>query len=184
MEEQLSKWIEDRSDFMEVLSLIEHLDLKDSWLCAGSVRNYVWSSLSGQSFSLTEQDLDVIFYDPAYPYEANSIIQERLVQTAPMYHWEVKNQVYMHNHNFADETPFNGCYEAIAHFPEKCTAVAVRLNQGKLEWLAPYGLQELLSMTVSPTPFFAKDERSMAIYRRRIQQKNWQEKWPALKIFL
>ncbi len=86
MEEQLNKWIEDRSDFMEVLSFIECLDLKDSWLCAGSVRNYVWSSLSGQSFSLTEQDLDVIFYDPAYPYEANSIIQERLVQTAPMYH--------------------------------------------------------------------------------------------------
>ena len=33
-------------DMMTILQIIYDLQLKDSWLCAGSVRNFIWNILS------------------------------------------------------------------------------------------------------------------------------------------
>ena len=42
---------------------------KDSWLAAGSVRNFIWNYLSNQPGFDKETDVDVIFFDPAISYE-------------------------------------------------------------------------------------------------------------------
>ena len=86
-------------DLMTMLTLIRSLRLKDSWLAAGSVRNFIWNILLGKSGFNAETDVDVIFFDPDISYEETINIENRLKRAYPSYHWEVKNQVYMHLHS-------------------------------------------------------------------------------------
>ena len=55
-------------DIMAILPIIRNLGLKDSWLAAGSVRNFIWNLLSDKSPFDHETDVDVIFFDPDYLY--------------------------------------------------------------------------------------------------------------------
>lgn len=83
---------------MTILQIIYDLKLKDSWLCAGSVRNFIWNILSDKPGFDTETDVDVIFFDPDVSYEETLNIEKSVKREFPHYHWEVKNQVYMHLH--------------------------------------------------------------------------------------
>lgn len=56
-------------DMMAILTIIRDLGLKDSWLAAGSVRNFIWNLLSDKSPFDFETDVDVIFFDPDISYE-------------------------------------------------------------------------------------------------------------------
>ena len=42
-------------DMMAILTIIRDLDLKDSWLAAGSVRNFIWNLLSDKSLLTVKQ---------------------------------------------------------------------------------------------------------------------------------
>ena len=78
---------------MAILIIIRNLGLKDSWLAAGSVRNFIWNLLSDQSPFDRETDVDVIFFDPAISYEDTLCIECKLKEDFPQYQWELKNQV-------------------------------------------------------------------------------------------
>ena len=56
-------------DMMIILTIIRNLELTDSWLAAGSVRNFIWNLLSDKSPFDHETDVDVIFFDPDISYE-------------------------------------------------------------------------------------------------------------------
>ena len=58
-------------ELMAILSIIADLGLKDAWLAAGTLRNYVWNSLSGKNGLEEMSDLDVVFFDPELSYEAS-----------------------------------------------------------------------------------------------------------------
>lgn len=47
-------------DIRAILEIIRNLQLEDSWLAAGSVRNFIWNILSGKSGFDAETDVDVI----------------------------------------------------------------------------------------------------------------------------
>lgn len=53
-------------DMMAILTIIQNLELTDSWLVAGSVRNFIWNLLSDKSPFDHETDIDVIFFDPDF----------------------------------------------------------------------------------------------------------------------
>ena len=59
----------ENSDMMAILTIIRNLGLKDSWLAAGSVRNFIWNLLSERPAFDLETDVDVIFFDPDISYE-------------------------------------------------------------------------------------------------------------------
>lgn len=135
-------------DLMTMLMLIRSLRLKDSWLAAGSVRNFIWNILSGKSGFDAETDVDVIFFDPDISYEETINIENRLKRAYPSYHWEVKNQVYMHLHS-PNTRPYTSSQDAMSKYPERCTAVGVRLlENGQLELFAPYGLDDIFHFYV------------------------------------
>ena len=48
-------------DIMAILTVIRDLELKDSWLTAGSVRSFIWNLLSEKPAFDRETDVDVIF---------------------------------------------------------------------------------------------------------------------------
>lgn len=167
-------------DMMTILTIIHDLDLKDSWFAAGSVRNFIWNLLSDKSPFDRETDVDVIFFDPDISYEETVSIEKKLREDFPQYQWELKNQVYMHQHSPHTE-PYTSSRDAMSKYPERCTAIGLRLNEDStLELFAPYGLEDILKFQVSPTPHFLDNEERMKLYQERLLKKNWQEKWKNL----
>ena len=167
-------------DMMAILTIIRDLGLKDSWLAAGSVRNFIWNLLSDKSPFDRETDVDVIFFDSDVSYEETLSLENKLREDFPQYQWELKNQVYMHQHS-PHTAPYISSCDAMAKYPERCTAVGLRLNaDATLELFAPYGLEDILNFQVSPTPHFLDNEDRMELYQERLSKKNWQEKWKNL----
>lgn len=176
--------LENNQDIMNILIIIDSLGLNDSWLCAGTIRNFIWNYLNGRERIDRLTDVDVIFFDKAVSYEETQLIEQKLKQTYPDYVWELKNQVYMHQHN-PNTPPYQSATDAISKFPETCTALGIRLNHShKIELFAPYGIEDLLSFNVYPTPYYLKDTERIHYYNQRVLQKNWSKKWPNLTISL
>ncbi|MDN6030503.1 MAG: nucleotidyltransferase family protein [Lactococcus plantarum] len=167
---------------MEILTIIRNLALADSCLAAGCIRNLIWNFLSGKSLFDEHTDVDVIFFDQAISYEETQALAEQLKRNYPNYDWELKNQAHMHLHN-PNTLPYLNSSDAIARFPETCTAIGAFLtDMDQLTIVAPYGLADIVSFIVRPTPYFTETPDKLAIYRARLTKKNWQEKWPNLKI--
>ena len=170
----------ENSDMMAILTIIRDLELNDSWLAAGSVRNFIWNLLSEKPAFDRETDVDVIFFDPEVSYEETLAIENKLREDFPQYQWELKNQAYMHQHSFHTEPYVNSC-DAMSKYPERCTAIGLRLQvDATLELFAPYGLEEILNFQVSPTPHFLENQDRMKLYQQRLSKKNWQVKWKNL----
>ncbi|VIU35055.1 prolyl-tRNA synthetase [Streptococcus pneumoniae] len=72
-------------DMMAILTIIQNLELTDSWLAAGSVRNFIWNLLSDKSPFDFETDVDVIFFDPDISYEETLLLEKKLREDFPQY---------------------------------------------------------------------------------------------------
>lgn len=164
----------------EILKIIRSLRLEDSWLAAGSVRNFIWNILSGKPGFDAETDVDVIFFDPTVSYEKTLQLEMELRKAFPAYSWELKNQVYMHIYS-PNTQPYTSSKDAMSKYPECCTAIGLRLLENdKLELFAPYGLADIRAFQVRPTPHFLADAERKKLYMERLSKKNWQAKWPQL----
>ena len=179
--DEFKQIIRDEPKLMNLLKIIEKLELKDCWLCAGTIRNYFWDYLSEIKAQQLTTDIDVIFFDPAISYEETLQLEQELKNNYPNYQWELKNQVYMHSHNPNTDT-YKSSLDALSKFPERCTAIGVRLKEGNIELIAPYGIDDIASFIVQPTPYFEEDSERIIAYQNRVTKKNWQEKWPQLVI--
>lgn len=164
---------------MRLLHLVQALGLPDCWIGAGFVRTAVWDHLHGYPPSLSMGDVDVVWFDRARATaDEDRRIEDKLATSAPGVAWSVKNQARMHEHN--GDAPFASMEEALRHWPETAGAVAVRLTEDGLQVLAPFGLDDLFSLIVRPTPAFAGDR--LAIVRTRMREKRWLERWPRLRV--
>lgn len=169
-------------DMMAILTIIRDLELKDSWLAAGSVRNFIWNLMSDKPAFDRDTDVDVIFFDPDVSYEETLAIERQLKKDFPQYQWELKNQVYMHQHS-PHTPPYRNSCDAMSKYPERCTAVGLRLQaDATLELFAPYGLEDILNFQVRPTPHFLENQDRMKLYQQRLSKKNWREKWKNLTV--
>lgn len=182
-EKELLELISNNQQLMQVLGIISELPLKDAWLAAGSVRNVIWDEVTHQHHSLSESDIDIVFYDPEMTYENQLSIETKLNQEFPDYQWQVKNQYLMHHHS-PNTKPYTSSCDAISKYPETATAIAIKVdNEDKLTLFAPYGLSVIVSLEIHPTPHFKEDSDRMRLYKNRLKQKNWKDKWPQLKCY-
>ncbi|MCK6452203.1 MAG: nucleotidyltransferase family protein [Alphaproteobacteria bacterium] len=171
---------------MRALAAVAALDLPQGWIGAGFVRTLVWDALAGLARPTPIGDADVIYFDPADPDEAaEKKIEARLTADCPLVFegqpvpWSVKNQARMHVRN--GDAPYRDVADALTHWLETPTAVAVRLNgSSAIEVLAPFGLDDLFGLRIAPTPHART--RRLADYRKRLASKPWAEQWPGLGI--
>jgi hypothetical protein len=180
---------------MRVLAFVKAQGLPDCWIGAGFVRNAVWDALAGRPAAALFEDIDVVWFD-ATRCEANvdRRIERDLAAMSPSWRWSVKNQSRMHVRNA--DPPYRCCEDALRHWPETATAVAVRLAEaGHIEILAPFGLDDLFAGIVRPTPAFAGDGKKhragndssrphgkRAVFEARWREKRWLERWPFLRV--
>ena len=163
---------------LHLLRVVRDHGPEGAWIAAGFVRNAVWDALHGYIEPTPLSDIDVLYFasDKRKP-EADHAWERRLLEVCPEVPWSVRNQARMHLRN-ADR-PYRDCADAMCHWPEICTAVAVRLCSESLELLAPLGIDDIWALRVRPTEHFrAKPD----IYRERIAAKNWPARWPKLRI--
>lgn len=63
-ETALKKLLAKTPEMAEILKIIDQLQLSDTWLCAGSIRNLIWNALSGLPPFDSTTDVDVFFSTP------------------------------------------------------------------------------------------------------------------------
>jgi uncharacterized protein len=163
---------------MPMLQALARLDLPDTWIAAGAMRNAVWDALHGFEHSTPLTDVDVIWFDAQQCDEARDRrLEQRLRALLPGIAWSVKNQARMHRRN--GDAPYADCLDAMRYWPETATCVAARLAaDGSIELHAAYGFADLLDCVLRPTPRFAAGRR--AVFHARIVSKRWQSIWPRL----
>lgn len=166
---------------MEILKAAQKLELPDWWVCAGFIRNKVWDECHSYSLTSKQNDIDVIFFDSYHTNEAyEKYLETILLEHLPDLPWSVKNQARMHV--LSGFSPYHSSEDGIAHFPETPTSVGIKLSDnGELILTAPWGIEDLVTLTVRPTPPY-RDPDKYPIYLQRIAEKNWAEQWPKLNI--
>ncbi len=160
---------------MGVLRLVQDLGLPDWWVGAGFVRNAVWDHLHGKPMTPLN-DIDVIYLDAERPDLAiDENLEIELESRGPRKRWSVVNQARMHAP--AGHEPYPSCVEAIRHWPETATAVAVTLvGERDVHLAAPHGVDDLLDLVVRPT-----SPEHAAVVAERARAKGWAKKWPKLR---
>jgi hypothetical protein len=79
------------------------------------------------------------------------------------------------------DAPYASTADALRHWLETPTAVALRLGQDRApELLAPLGLDDLVDLVLRPTPH-AQAHR-MAAFRERVERKDWLKTWPKVRL--
>jgi len=167
---------------MEVLKAVRTLKLPDCWVSAGFVRSKIWDIQHGFSNRTELPDIDVIYFDEQHTDERTDRDLEKILKEGwPAFPWSVKNQARMHKIN--NLPPYTSSSDAIARFPETATALGLRIDHNnELHLLAPYGLEDAISLNVKPTPYFSNKPEA-EIYAKRLQKKNWGSKWSRLTFF-
>lgn len=163
-----------------ILALVQSIGLPDCWVGAGFLRNAVWDHLHGWPASKPSGDVDVLWLEPerADPCEDRAA-EARLKALDASIGWSVKNQSRMHLRN--GDAPYASMAEAMRHWPDTATAVAVRrTEQADHEFAAPFGLEDLFNLIVRPTPRFQGEKHR--IYLDRVQGKEWLARWPLLRM--
>jgi hypothetical protein len=164
------------------LEAVAALNLPDGWIGAGFLRAPVWDHLHGYQRPTPLADIDVIYFDPEHSEpETERVHEARLAALAPGLPWSVRNQARMHERN--GDRPYESTEDALKHWLETPTAVAVRLRAaGRPALLAPFGLDDLLGLVMRPTPHARGRPDRLAAYRRRVETKNWLAAWPKVRV--
>lgn len=163
---------------MRVLRTVRALELPDWGIGAGFVRSRVWDWLDGDVRTTMPTDIDVLYYDGDDLSPARETVLEALLNAALPAPWSLTNQARMHVDN--GDPPYASTEDALRHWLETPTAVAVRLSAGdRIEILSPWGLDDLFTMTVRPTP---SGRDKLGVYRRRLAGKQWPRTWPAVRL--
>jgi len=170
--------IENDSDMMRALRIARDLDLPDWWIGAGFLRNRVWDTMAGVTGEAAT-DVDLVYFDKDNTAaEIDWVYDERLKQLDPQNDWEVRNQARMHYKNDLD--PYVSTEDGIAHWTETATAIGVKLEDEEVRLLFCYGTDDLLGMIARPTPHFQGVK--LKVFTDRMAKKNWQQRWPMIRI--
>ena len=162
---------------IEVLGAVRTFGPTNAWVGAGFVRNKVWDALHGYLRPSLLNDVDVIYFDVENQTTAlEHAFEAALIDVMPLVPWSVRNQARMHE-KFGNPHA-TSTLDAMRHWPEGVTAIAVRLGAGnKVRFVSCYGVWDLLGLEVRPAPGFPLD-----VYRARVAQKNWVSIWPKLTL--
>ncbi|MBG9211266.1 nucleotidyltransferase family protein [Mammaliicoccus sciuri] len=171
--------IKSDADMIYILEVVESLNLNDSWVSAGFIRNKIWDTIHGYTDKTPYNDVDVIFYNADCLDESiEKRYEEQLRDIDSSIPWSVKNQARMHLKN--DFNQYIDSKDAVDHYPEAPTAICARIKNGKLEVHYNYSVLDLFNGIVSPTQYFNLESGRYDVYLDRINRKQWHKQWPNL----
>jgi len=179
--ELLSEFIMSIDDMPQILDAIT--ELPDAWVGAGVIFQNVWNVIHGFELNNNIKDIDVFYWDKTdLSWQAENIQINQLKKTLSNVNTviDVKNIARVHlwyEQRFAIPiSAYKSVQESIATWPVIGACMAVRKKSGKLEFIAPYGFQDMFSMRVRP---------NKTLVNRNIYQSKaliWKQQWPLLSV--
>jgi len=170
---------------MGVLTTARALTLPDWRVFSGAIYQTAWNHLTGRDLDHGIKDYDLGYFDgDDLSYEAEDVWIKRAAKTfEPAFRdmVEVRNQARVHiwfpDHFNEPYEPLTSTDEALTRFVAPTYAVGVRLEADhQISVAAPFGLDDLFSMTIRPNPFRGLSpgfERTVVSARNR---------WPELQV--
>ncbi|HEV7228838.1 nucleotidyltransferase family protein [Brevundimonas sp.] len=184
LEERLIATVRNDPDLMTVLRTAATLDLNDWLIFSGSVYQCVWNAITGRPAGHGIKDFDLGYFDEDVSWDAEDAVIRRV---AAAFDEPLRSRVEVRNQRRVSEwfpAKFGETYppvartaEALDRFVAPAFAVGVRMEaDGDIALAAPFGLDDVFSMTVRPNPNrpLAKDwERVIAGLKAR---------WPEVRV--
>lgn len=161
LEQQLEDILRASPSMMTVMTLARDLALPDWLIVSGAVYQKVWNHLTGRDPDYGIKDYDLAYFDASdTSYEAEDVHIKRAAAHFPPpfdQQVEVRNQARVHlwfeDHFGEPYEPLASSAEALGRFVAPCFGVGVRLEaDDRLTIEAPFGLDDLFSMTIRPNP--------------------------------
>ncbi|QTF07689.1 nucleotidyltransferase family protein [Brenneria izadpanahii] len=174
-EAQIRLWLMQDEMRLKVIKIVSSLNIPDCWVAAGFIRNLVWDRLHNYAHPTALNDIDVIYYNSENIDESEDLLYESQLKlsTSKTLDFSVKNQARMHYK--LKRKQYKNIHEAMSYWPEIETAVGVRWIDGRIQFIAPFGLECLFNKTVT---YNARS--SFQAFTQRINSKRWLEMWPEL----
>jgi len=160
--------------FMAALDAVSDLGLPQWCIGGGVIRNIVFDRLDGGT-TTPIRDVDAAYFDLSDLSEHKDREYEDILKAhMPNVPWEVTNQAAVHlwfHKKFGYRVPpVNGIEEAIATWPETCTAVALtKAHKDEYSVYAPCGLEDLFGMVIRRNP-------ARVDVRKRAQSSQYRER--------
>ena len=162
---------------MDILHKAEALNLQDWVIGAGFVRNKVWDYLHGYNKPQVDtNDIDLIYFDSDRNDEDSDDKLSKKLSLETGVTWEVVNIIY--SHEWDDIPPHKSIENVLSHWPETASSIGVKIVDGNLKLIAPYGIDDLVNLKIRPSP---KSEVGIERVKERAEQKQWFKKWPKLE---
>lgn len=182
--EILEKILLSNSTLKEVLVRLSKIDLKNYYVAGGCINQTVFNYYHGYPLMNGIEDIDIVYFDDDVSYEAeDDIIKEinNLVSDLNV-KCDVKNEARVHlwygkkYGKFME--PYASLEDAIDSWGTSVTCLGVRIEGNNLNVYAPYGLNDLFSMTIRPIKKQYTKEQYI------IKTNKWKKKWPKLNVLL
>ncbi len=183
LETQLLAILREHAWFMEALDVVSYSGLSQGCIGAGIIRNIVFDYIDGET-ATPIRDVDVAYFDLSDLSERKDIeYGDVLKGHMPNIPWEVTNQAAVHlwyHRIFGYRVaPVKCLEEAIATWPETCTAVAVtKVSRDEYKVYAPFGLEDLFGMVVRRNPARC----DVKTYNARISSKQYDRRWKSVEV--
>ena len=177
-EADIEALVRDDPWMMQVLRAAETLNLHDWWIGAGFLRNRVWDAMEDIE-PQPSKDVDLVYFDPEnIAAQSDWDYDEAMKQQFPFAEWEIRTQARMHYVNGFE--PYSSTADGISHWVETATCIAVKIENNELKFLFCYGTDDLFGLIARPTPYFTGD--LLKTFHERVEKKQWQKRWPDLKV--
>lgn len=181
----LKRFVLEDPDLVVILEALQKLDLPDWRLVSGAVYQTVWNRLTGQSQGYGIKDFDIAYFDASdQSYEAEDAVIRAANAALPAYseRLEVRNQARVHlwyPERFGGAYPELSCTdESLENYMCTTHAVAVRLEaDGDLSIAAPFGLEDIFSLTIRPCQKLRSNRNNYAVKAKRMIRL-----WPQLRV--
>lgn len=161
-------------DLMRLLEDLRKARLPQWRVVSGCLYQTVWNSITGRPRGTGIVDYDVIYFDGGdLSWEAEDAVIRGVRTELPI---QIRNQARVHlwyeNHFGTPYAPLRSAGEALLRYPATVQAIGVRLeDDGRLDLIAPFGVDDVFSMTMRPNPshahpatFEAKAARARGIW--------------------
>jgi len=157
--------------------------LPNAWVGAGIIFQNVWNVIHGYELNTYIKDIDILYWDEndlSWASENNHIGSFTETFSHLSIPFDIKNIARVHlwyEERFGiPKTQYHSIQESISTWPVIGACMAIRMNKGQLEFIAPYGLQDMFTLRVRPNKILV----NQSIYEGK--SIKWKEQWPKLTI--
>jgi hypothetical protein len=167
-----------------ILQRAPELQMPNWYLVAGCLAQTVWNGLHGFPAAQHIKDYDLVYFDAtdtSYDGEDAYIRRSAHVFADLPAEIEIRNQARVHlwyaQHFGYPIRPYTSVEDAIDSWPTTATSLGITCDvRGERVVYAPFGLSDVLSMTVRPN----KRQITEPIYLSKVNR--WRTLWPKLHI--